>query len=136
MTVRRLLLVALVLGLTGSITELVLLEHYEDTWQLVPIVLTVAALVVLGWYLVQPGHASALVLRVTMALFLVAGLAGIALHMRGAAEFQLEMDPAMGRWPLLVKVMRAKAPPALAPGLMIQLGLLGLTFTFAKEKHP
>jgi hypothetical protein len=34
---------------------------------------------------------------------------------------------------LFVKVVTAKAPPALAPGVMVQLGLLGLVYTY---KHP
>jgi len=63
-------------------------------------------------------------------LFLVAGLAGVALHFDGAAEFQREIDPAIGAWDLVKKVMRAKAPPVLAPGVMLQLGLIGLIYTY------
>jgi hypothetical protein len=44
-------------------------------------------------------------------------------------EFQLEMDPTLGGMALLLKVMHAKAPPALAPGNMVLLGLLGLIST-------
>jgi hypothetical protein len=43
------------------------------------------------------------------------------------------IDPAMDGWTLTKKIFHAKAPPALAPGLMIQLGLIGLAFTFTKE---
>jgi len=67
-------------------------------------------------------------------LFLVAGLAGLALHFRGAAEFQLEIDPAMGTWDLVKKVMRAKAPPVLAPGVMLLLGLIGLAYALSNSR--
>jgi hypothetical protein len=131
--VRRWLLAALVLGLAGSAVELVFLEHYLDGWQMTPIVLIVAAMLVLGWYLVKPSSINATLFRVTMVLFVVAGFVGLVLHMQGAAEFQREIDPAMDYWTLFTKVLHAKAPPAFAPGLMIQLGLIGMAFSFSKE---
>ena len=35
-TLRRLLLWLLLLGLTGVATELTFLRHYDDTWMLIP----------------------------------------------------------------------------------------------------
>ena len=63
-----------------------------------------------------------------MSLFLLSSVLGLGLHFRGAAEFQLEIDPSMPRWEMFKKVMRAKAPPVLAPGVMLQLGLIGLVY--------
>jgi hypothetical protein len=57
----------------------------------------------------------------------------MVLHFKANIEFQSEVDPSATGWPLWMKAIRAKAPPALAPGVMIQLGLLGLVYTF---KHP
>ncbi|MBK9241167.1 MAG: hypothetical protein IPL75_13080 [Acidobacteria bacterium] len=74
-----------------------------------------------------------------MLLLMVAGATGSVLHYRANMEFQLEMDPTMGGMALLLKVLHAKAPPALAPGNMALLGLLGLVSilgisrTFHKE---
>ena len=68
-----------------------------------------------------------------MVLFLFAGAAGMWFHFRGGAEFQLEIDPAQSRWNVFTKVMRAKAPPVLASGVMMQLGLLGLVYAY---RHP
>jgi hypothetical protein len=48
-------------------------------------------------------------------------------------EFQLEVSPGLAGWELLRKALNAKAPPALAPGVMAQLGVLGLIYTF---RHP
>jgi hypothetical protein len=70
-----------------------------------------------------------------MILFVLAGFAGAVAHFIGSAEFQLELDPSMSTWDLLVKVMRAKAPPVLAPGMMLQLGLLGLVYVFSDCRY-
>lgn len=131
--IRRWLLGVLILGLVGTATELMLMSHYAGAWQLVPLVLIGTALGLVGWHLAQPGAASLRALRRVMWVFLVAGAAGIVLHYRGNLEFQLEFDPAQSRWALFWKVMRAKAPPALAPGVMAQLGLLGLIYAY---RHP
>jgi hypothetical protein len=55
------------------------------------------------------------------------------LHLQANTEFQLEMDPTLRGWALLKKSIVVKAPPALAPGVMMQLGLIGLAYTF---RHP
>ena len=131
---RRRLLWVLALGLVGTEAELLLLEHYEDPWQLVPLFLIALAMAVMVWHTRRQDAASLRALRIIMVLFLVAGLAGLALHFRGAAEFQLEIDPAMGIWDLVKKVMRAKAPPVLAPGMMLLLGLIGLAYALSNSR--
>ena len=120
------------LGLVGTETELVLLEHYDEPWQFVPLCLIAFALAAIVWHTARGGAASLRTLQTIMALFLVAGCIGLVLHFRGAAEFQLEIDPAMGKWALVKKVMQAKVPPVLAPGIMLQLGLLGLTYSLTE----
>lgn len=130
LTIRRLLLALVVLGLVGLATELVLLAHYEDSAQLVPLFFIALTLIVIVGHVVVGGASSLLLLRVMMAFLVAAGVLGIVLHYRGSMEFQLEMDPTMSGWPLFAKVLQAKAPPTLAPGVMAQLGLLGLLYTY------
>ena len=124
----------LVLGLVGTETELLLLEHYEEPWQFVPLVLIALAIAVLAWHTRRRDRVSLRSLQVVMVFFLVAGFVGLGLHFRGAAEFQLEINPAMSRWELVNKAMRAKAPPVLAPGIMLQMGLLGLAYAAASQR--
>jgi uncharacterized membrane protein len=128
------ILVILVLGLVGTVTELVLLEHYEQPLQFVPLVLIVAAVGVLWWEFRRHDLASRRATQIVMALFVVAGFVGFAAHFRGSAEYQLELNPDMSNWELLEKILRAKAPPLLAPGMMLQLGLLGLAYVFSDSK--
>lgn len=125
----------LVLGLAGTETELLLLEHYEEPWQFVPLVLIALAIAVLVRHTRRRDAASLRALQIVMLLFLVASVAGLALHFRGAAEFQLELDRGMGKWDLVKKAMRAKAPPVLAPGGMLLLGLIGLVYTLSDSRE-
>lgn len=127
---RRLVMAVLLFGLIGTATELWLLKHYEDVWQWVPLVLIAAGLAIAGWHLARPSRTNLRVLRLTMMAFVVSGAAGVALHYQGSLAFQLELDPAQSQSELFWKVMRAQAPPALAPALMTQLGLLGLIYGY------
>ena len=132
-TIRRWLLVLVTFGLVGTATELILLAHYEDSAQLVPLFFIVLTLVALIAHVTMGGPGTLLLLRVTMGFIVAAGVLGVALHYRGSMEFQVEMDPTLSGWSLFTKVMHAKAPPTLAPGVMAQLGLLGLVYTY---RHP
>ena len=131
---RRWILAVLVLGLLGTVTELILLEHYEKPVQLVPVVMIALALAVIVWHVMKRGAGSRFAFVAVMALFVLAGFAGFAAHFIGSAEFQLELDPSMSTWTLVEKVLRAKAPPLLAPGMMLQLGLLGLAYIYSDTR--
>jgi uncharacterized membrane protein len=113
--------------------ELILLQHTGSVWELIPLVLIGLVLVVLAWHVITKHPTSVRAVQTIMGLFLIAGVAGIALHYQSSMEFKLETNPALSGWPLFWAVMTAKTPPALAPGAMIQLGLLGLVYTY---RHP
>ena len=120
----------LFLGLAWTATELVLLSHFEDLWQLLPLVLIAAALAALGWNMARPGRASVRVFRTVMASLLAAGILGVGMHYLASLEFQLEVNPEQSRSVRFWKAMHATTPPALAPGIMVQLGLLGLIYAY------
>jgi len=124
----------LLLGLLGTVIELVLLGHYEEPLQFVPLVLIAAALPALWWEFSRRDLASRRAMQVLMVLFVVAGFLGFAAHFHGSAEYQLELNPDMSNGELLEKILRAKAPPLLAPGMMLQLGLLGLAYVFSDSR--
>jgi hypothetical protein len=129
-TIRRILLYILLLGLGGLAIELLLLQHDEEPTQLIPLVLIAIALLAVGWDAVWPSEASVRAVQITMVMFIAAGLLGVYLHYQGNVEFQREVDPSIAGRALLWKAMTAKTPPALAPGSMVQLGLIGLAYTF------
>jgi hypothetical protein len=132
---RRWILIVLTIGLVGTITELVLLEHYEKPMQLVPVALIAIGIATLVWHVMKEDPASRRAVIVVMALFVLSGFVGVLVHFLGSAEFQLELEPDMGMWELVEKVMRAKAPPVLAPGMMLQFGLLGLAYVYSDSRY-
>jgi hypothetical protein len=126
---RRLLLAILAFGLIGTSTELWLLGHYEDIWQWLPLVLSGLGLVALAWHGLAPRRASLMTLRGVMVLVSVSGFVGTFQHYRGNVEFERELSPNLGGFTLFAEAMQG-ATPALAPGTMTLLGLLGLAATF------
>ena len=67
-----------------------------------------------------------------MLLFVAAGIVGVYLHYQSNVEFELEMNPAAAGWELIRESLTG-AMPALAPGTMVHLGLIGLLYTW---RHP
>jgi len=130
---RRILLAILVVGIAGISLELWLLAHTEDIYMLIPLVLAGAGLVMAAVVAVRPSAGAIRLFQAVMALFLLSGVVGMWLHFQVNMEFQVEMDPALSGLALFQKAIVAKTPPALAPGAMIQLGLIGLAYTF---RHP
>lgn len=127
---RLMLLAVLVIGLLGLGTELLLLAHYESPAQTLAPGLIGLALLVVAWHVVDRGPWSLLGLQIVMGLLLGAGLLGVYLHYGANVEFQREVDPGIGGSALFWKVVAAKVPPALAPGAMAQLGLIGLVYSY------
>ncbi len=125
----------IVLGLIGTMTELLLLEHDEVALQFVPLVLMALGAVTLVWYAAGKSTASLRALQVVMGLFVLSGFAGMMAHFYGSMEYQLELNPDLPTSELLDKILHAKAPPLLAPGMMIQMGLLGLAYAYTDLRY-
>jgi len=128
--IRRLLLAILLIGMIGTGVELLLLDHDEDVTQLIPLMLLAAGIAVVLWNAAGRARVSIVAVQFIMVLFVASGLFGMYFHYAANVEFQHEMDPALSGSALWWKVLRAKAPPALAPGTMIQLGLIGLAYAY------
>jgi hypothetical protein len=127
---RQWLLALLLVGLTGTAAELVLLRHYEDVWMLLPFAAIVVAATGVIARLLRPSARAVRWLRLSMVPLLLAGVAGAWLHYRGGLAFQADMDPTLSRWALFWKVLHMQAPPMLAPGMLGQFALLGLISTY------
>jgi hypothetical protein len=130
---RRLLLMLLMVAMVGTAADLVLLDHFESVWQIVPLAVIALGIASALAAAAHQGARTLTLMRLAMALFIGAGLIGIGLHYAGNNEFQRELDPDLRGWTLFVKSVTSKAPPALAPAGMIQMGLLGLLYTY---QHP
>lgn len=130
---RRLLLGILLLGMAGTATELLLLQHDQAATQLIPLVLIGTGYLAVAWNAVRRSRLSVTALQIVMLMFVAAGVLGMFFHYRANVEFQLEVQPGLSGGSLFWKVLQAKTPPALAPVVMAHLGLIGLAYTY---RHP
>ena len=131
-SLRQLLLALVLLGIVGLEVELALLRHAESFEQWIPhVALMVGLLSTLAAY-ARPARSTLRAFQVVMLIFLVVGTLGVYLHFQGNVEFALERNPSLSGTALIWKALRG-ATPALAPGALAQLGLLGLLYTY---RHP
>jgi len=131
-TIRSLLLVVVALGAVGLLTELLLLEHWIATPQLTPLVTLALVLGATATVARRPDRRTVRVFRLVMAWAVVAGLTGIGFHMRDNLAFEREVTPEAPTSSLAWHALHG-ATPLLAPGSLVQLGLIGLVFTYG---HP
>jgi hypothetical protein len=129
---RLVLLWIVLIGVLGLAVELILLEHYESFWQWSPFIVLGAALLSGVAVLMRPRRTSVRAFRMVMALCVVVGGIGLVLHYRGNVEFERESDPAAHGLDLVWRSLTG-ATPALAPGALTQIGLVGLAYAF---RHP
>jgi hypothetical protein len=126
---QRLLAGIFVAGALGLLAELFLIGHLEDVWQGIPFLLLALSLVALAWNAIRREAASGYLFLGTSLLLIAGGVAGIVLHYRSNTEFELEMSPSLAGWPLVREALTG-ALPALAPGALVQLGLIGVAYWY------
>lgn len=129
---RRLLFWLFLFSAAVLLVELVLLEHTETLLQLLPMFATALAVAMLAWLRVRAGRVAVRLTQVVLVALGAIGLVGLFLHYQANMELELELAPDMAGWELFWESIHG-AMPALAPGLMAQLALLGLAYTF---RHP
>lgn len=129
---RRGILALLALGAMGVITELILLEHYEEPVQFVPLALLALTLATILWHWIDGGRRSLRAFQVVMLLMVVAGTIGIGLHLRENVATELDLNPGSSGLAFWLEVVRGDLP-TLAPGTLVQFGLLGLLYAY---RHP
>jgi hypothetical protein len=131
-SLRQLLLALVFIGIVGLEAELALLRHAESFSQWIPHVALMIGLVSTVLVFLRPRIATLRTFQIIMLAFVVVGVLGLYLHYRGNVEFALERNPSLSGAKLLWKALRG-ATPALAPGALSQLGLLGLLYSY---RHP
>lgn len=130
--VRQALLWILILGNVGLGVELVLLKHTDGVWQWVPLVLCALSVITIGWIAVMPGRVALRTLQAVMLLCIASGAVGVVQHFLGNMVYASESNPSLTGRALYIEAIFGSTP-ALAPGAMAQLGLIGLVFAF---RHP
>jgi hypothetical protein len=130
----RILLLALFLfTLLGAVAELLLTSHTEG-WQLVPLILMLLSVVVLGWFAIVRNKAGLKLFQGIMVCCIISGAAGVLLHFNSNEEFALEVYHGLDGLDLLWKSVKGAAP-ILAPGIMVQLGVIGLVYAYEEKRY-
>jgi len=108
----------------GLLLELLLEEHIVGFWQLAPIILLIASLIL---FLSKPVLSIFIYFKFSAVLQLMLisfGLIGIYLHLENNFEFEKELFPSKSIWKLIFSSFKG-AIPSLAPGALIVVGVLG-----------
>ncbi len=121
------IIVALLFMMVGTAFELILLEHYEDWQQLIPLVCIGAAMLLVGVLFRTRSRFAIVSFKTVLGLTALSGIYGTYLHLQANYEFELEMRPTAAGWELFTESL-AGALPALAPGSMIVLAIIGYSF--------
>ena len=132
LSLRQLLLALVFLGIVGLEVELALLRHAESLSQWIPHIALVAGVLSTAAVYFLPEPRTLRLFQAMMFLFLAIGALGVYFHLHGNVEFARERDPSLSGTRLLWKALRG-ASPALAPGALAQVGLLGLLYCYG---HP
>lgn len=131
--IRSVVLALFAVGAAGTMVELMLIGHFEDGWQLAPLVLLAAGVAAAGWVSLVGARASVRTFQLMTVLLIGAGAIGLWLHWRANSEFEREVSPSLTGVAFVWKAIRGASPPSAAPGTLIHLGLLGLAYTL---RHP
>lgn len=119
----------LLFGMIGMCVELVLLRHVDGAWQLAPLLLLAAGTLQLGWYVFDKRIVVVRALQGMMWLFVLSGVVGAWLHLKGNVIYESESNPGLAGRELYQAAVQGSTP-TLAPGAMIQLGLAGLLMVY------
>jgi hypothetical protein len=129
---RRFLLVLSILLLSGTVVELLLVNHKEDVVQLIPFFLCGLGAIAALLLLFRPRRATVKGLRLCMALVVCGSLFGIYEHYANNVAFQREINPSAPIGEALVHAV-AGGNPLLAPGTLAVAAVLALAATYY---HP
>ena len=129
---RRFLLAVTAAIFIGSVFELILVDHTEETLQWIPFIISAigTAAVLLVW--IGPGPRSFWILRLVMILAMAASLLGVWLHFYSNLEFTREINPSYTLVESIWPAMKG-GHPLMAPGVLFLAGILGYGATW---KHP
>lgn len=129
---RRFLLINVALLFAATILELALSEHFQETLQLIPFVLSAAGLLAVGAVWFRPTRGTILTLRGVMLLIMLGSLTGVLLHLRGNFAFELDIRPNAALGDVVLEALTGAAP-LLAPGILALGALLAIAATYY---HP
>ncbi len=125
--ISQLVLVVFLFMLIGTVLELYLLGHYEDTLQLIPILFIALSLCLMVVLVFTKARIATRIFKLVLVVTALSGLYGTYLHLQANFEFEHDMTPTASNWDLFLESLSG-ALPALAPLSMVVLALIGYTY--------
>jgi len=124
---KKVLVLALLFMMIGSLLELYLLDHYEDSWQLIPILSVGTTLVTLLILFFKKTTKVVNLFKAVLILTALSGVYGVYLHLQSNFEFEQDMKPTASFWQLITDSLSG-ALPTLAPMSLVVLACIGYSY--------
>jgi len=106
---------------------LYLLDHYEDSWQLIPILSVGTTLVTLLILFFKKTTKVVNLFKAVLILTALSGVYGVYLHLQSNFEFEQDMKPTASFWQLITDSLSG-ALPTLAPMSLVVLACIGYSY--------
>ena len=124
---KKVLVLALLFMMIGTLLELYLLDHYEDTWQLIPILSVGTTLVTLLILFFKKTTKVVNLFKAVLILTALSGVYGVYLHLQSNFEFEQDMKPTATNLELITESLSG-ALPTLAPMSLVVLACIGYSY--------
>ena len=126
-SLKQVIVLAFLFMMIGTLLELYLLNHYEDTLQLIPVFCIAIALINSIFIYFKRSKVTFNIFKVVLFLTSLSGISGVFFHLQANYEFEQEIKPTANFWELFLESISG-AFPALAPLSMVVLALIGYSY--------
>ncbi|MFD1064250.1 hypothetical protein ACFQ1Q_13420 [Winogradskyella litorisediminis] len=127
MGIKRIIFLAFTLMVFGTMIELLLLGHYEDVYQLIPISCIALVIIISAILYFLRTKVLKQIFKIILIITAISGLYGAYLHLSSNFEFEIEMQPTATNLDLIIESFTG-ALPVLAPFSMVVLALIGYSY--------
>ena len=126
-SLKKVIVLAFLFMLIGTLLELYLLNHYENILQLIPFFCIAIALINSMFIYFRRSKASSNIFKIVLFLTSISGISGVFFHLQANYEFEQEIKPTANFWELFLESISG-AFPALAPLSMVVLAFIGYSY--------
>ena len=134
-SVKKMIVLALLFMMIGTLLELYLLDHYEDAFQLIPVLCIAFSLINLIILFLKKSKIIIKLFKLVLVLTSFSGIYGVFLHLQSNFEFEQDMKPTATNWELFSESLSG-ALPTLAPMSMLVLAFIGYSYLILiKQQH-
>ncbi|MDC3195480.1 hypothetical protein OAT76_03645 [Flavobacteriaceae bacterium] len=126
-SVKKMIVLALLFMMIGTLLELYLLDHYEDAFQLIPVLCIAISLINLIILFFKRSKIIIKLFKLVLVLTSFSGVYGVFLHLQSNFEFEQDMKPTATNWELFSESLSG-ALPTLAPMSMLVLAFIGYSY--------